>query len=261
MKRYLKLYKSFIRNCIVREMEFRLNFFLSIIMYFSWMALTYLSIQVMYSQINYIGTWDQKEGTFLFIISGFTYSLLKAFLLKNVTDLPEKIRNGNMDFLLTKPVNTRFLVSTRYFKLDQFPRLLVFFILIPIVSANISDALEIKNLILGFTLCLIGTYAMYCFAFIISCIAFWRPRIWNLWAVIQRFMDLSDRPSTIFEGALKYLVYIIPIAAFATIPTQFFLGQGNITLLMISIGVTIIFTVLSSIIWKLALRRYESASS
>ncbi|MBN2016044.1 ABC-2 family transporter protein [Candidatus Dojkabacteria bacterium] len=242
-------------------MEFRLNFFIRTIIYFVWASLAYAGIFIIYSHVNTIGNWDKEEMLLLVTVAGFANTIHKATLYPNVNEIPRYIREGKMDFVLSMPVDARFLVSTRYFKFEQIPRLLVYLLLLIKFTFDVNPHTNITTAILPLILILIGVFGMYCLLFTISCIVFWKPRIWNLFAIINEIENLADRPSDIFRGLLWFVVNLLPIAAFATIPTKFLLGEGNINLFFSSVLVVSVVFILSQMIWKWGLKRYESASS
>ncbi len=261
MLKYLKLYKTFITNCLMRDLEFRINFILYTVLNFLWTGLTYFSVFIIYGQVDRIGSWDKNEMLLFTTVFSFSNALLKLSLYQNSNKLSEYIRNGELDFLLSKPKNTRFIISTRYFKFQQIPRLLMFFYLIFLQTFKLNPQVNISSFFYGFILIFLGVFGMYCLLFIINSFAFWKPRICNLFALTDKLEGLADRPSDIYKGILKYLFTFFPIAAFSTIPAKFFLGKGTIELFIEAAIITVFFFCLSHIIWKLGLKRYESASS
>ena len=261
MAKYLKLYKTFIKNCLIRELEFRLNFIIHTVVFFSYTSLAYISVFLIYGQVDNIGNWNRDKMLLLVTVASFSNALIKMTLHQNINNLPDYIRKGDMDFLLSKPVNTRFLVSTRYFYFEQIPRLIMFFYLVFKFTFQVNSHISGMAIFISFLLILLGIFAMYCLLFIISCIAFWKPRLWNLFAIVDKIQGLADKPADIYKGLLKHFVNILPIAAFATIPTKFLLGEGTTNLLIGAICITIFFFFLSQIVWNLGLRHYESASS
>lgn len=261
MIRYFKLYKSFIKNCLVREMEFRLNFIIQTIIYLLWAGMAYASIFLIYNQVDLIGSWDRNRMLLLTSVFGFTNAIFGATLQRNINKLPRYIRSGDLDFMLSKPLNTKFLVSTRYFTFTHTFRLIVYLYLTYKLTFIINPNLTFTQMLIGLFLIITGLLGMYSFLFMINCIAFWKPRVWNLFAIVNQMKNLADRPSDIFRGFLRLLVNSLPIAAFATIPTKFLLGEGSVNLFFVAIAASLTFFLLSQFIWNQGLKQYESASS
>src|SRR5579864_6861726 len=113
IKRYLKVYAALWRNSVTREMTFKSNFLLWIVVELLWFGLQLSFIGVLYLHTDHIGTWTKWQVVLLIGASHFIQQLFQAFFLVNCTQLSELIRSGRLDFLLLLPVNTRFIISLR----------------------------------------------------------------------------------------------------------------------------------------------------
>ena len=120
IKRYLTIYAALWKNSVAREMSFKGNFILWIIVELLWFGLQLTFVSVIYSQTTTVGTWTQWQMVMLIGASNFIQQIYQAFFLTNCTGLSELVRTGKMDFLLALPVNTRFIVSTRQVDLGAF---------------------------------------------------------------------------------------------------------------------------------------------
>src|SRR6185503_16958419 len=113
LRRYLTIYAALWKNSIVREMGFKTNFLLWIVVEMLWFALQLSFMFVVYSHTDRIGTWSKWQVVMLLGGSHFIQQLFTAFFLTNCTQLSELIRTGKLDFMLLLPVNTRFMISFR----------------------------------------------------------------------------------------------------------------------------------------------------
>src|SRR5450432_4738566 len=120
LNRYLTIYAALWKNSVAREMSFKGNFILWIIVELLWFGLQLSFVTVVYSQTNSVGTWTKWQMVLLVGASNFIQQVYQAFFLVNCTNLSELIRTGKMDFLLLLPVNTRFIVSLRQVDLGAF---------------------------------------------------------------------------------------------------------------------------------------------
>ena len=103
-----------------REMSFKSNFLLWILVELLWFGLQLSFIGVLYLHTDNIGTWTKWQVVMLIGGSHFIQQIYQAFFLVNCTNLSELVRTGKLDFLLLLPVNTRFLVSLRQVDLGAF---------------------------------------------------------------------------------------------------------------------------------------------
>src|SRR5580700_6390818 len=120
LRRYAVIYTALWRNSVVREMGFKSNFLLWIVVALLWFALQLSFIGVVYLHTDHIATWTKWQVVMLVGASHFIQEIFQAFFLTNCTGLSELIRTGRLDFMLLLPVNVRFLVSLRQVDLGGF---------------------------------------------------------------------------------------------------------------------------------------------
>src|SRR6516225_553881 len=120
LARYASIYSALWKNSVTREMIFKGNFLLWIIVELLWFGLQLSFIGVLYLHTDNIGTWTKWQVVLLVGASHFIQQIFQAFFLINCTNLSELVRTGKLDFLLLMPVNTRFVVSFRQVDLGAF---------------------------------------------------------------------------------------------------------------------------------------------
>src|SRR5271170_1200388 len=120
LRRHAVIYHALWRNSVVREMSFKGNFLLWIVVEMLWFGLQLGFIGVIYLHTDHIATWSKWEVILLVGASHFIQQIFQAFFLTNCTQLSELIRTGRLDFMLLLPANTRFLVSLRQVDLGGF---------------------------------------------------------------------------------------------------------------------------------------------
>ena len=118
--RYSAIYAALWKTSVTREMSFKGNFLLWIVVELAWFGLQLAFVGVIFSQTTTVGTWTVWQVVLLTGTSSFIQQIYQAFFLVNCTNLSELVRTGKMDFLLLLPVNTRFVVSTRQVDLPSF---------------------------------------------------------------------------------------------------------------------------------------------
>src|ERR1700761_471952 len=100
MARYFRIYAALWRTSITREMSFKGNFILWIIVELLWFGLQLSFVGVVFTQTSQIGSWSVWEVVLLTGASNFIQHVYQAFFLVNCTNLSELVRTGKMDFLL-----------------------------------------------------------------------------------------------------------------------------------------------------------------
>src|SRR5260370_1656052 len=120
VSRYFKIYAALWKNSVTRELTFKGNFLMWIVVESLWFGLQLCFIGVLYLHTDHIGTWTKWQVVMLIGASHFIQQVFQAFFLINCTNLSELVRTGKLDFLLLLPVNTRFVVSLRQVDLGAF---------------------------------------------------------------------------------------------------------------------------------------------
>jgi ABC-2 type transport system permease protein len=113
--RYAGIWLAQIRYTIMRELMFKANFILWVIVDLSWFGLNLSFIQFLYLQVSTVAGWNKWEMILLVSTNMLIQQIFQMFLMTNLTKLPELIRTGKLDFFLAQPASAQFLVSTRYF--------------------------------------------------------------------------------------------------------------------------------------------------
>ena len=94
--RYLALYGALWKNSVSREMGFKVNFFLWIVVELLWFALQLLFMVVVYQHTESIGDWTKWDVVLLVGASHFIQQIYQAFFLTNVTQISEHVRTGKL---------------------------------------------------------------------------------------------------------------------------------------------------------------------
>ena len=113
---YSRVFLTFARNSLVRDMTFRGNFIIDSITSMAWMLLNLAFYLLIFRYTDSIGEntgWGRYQFFVFFATGLMINSLVQTFFMTNVDELTDLIRTGGLDFLLLKPIDTQFLVSLR----------------------------------------------------------------------------------------------------------------------------------------------------
>ncbi|HTX22670.1 MAG TPA: ABC-2 family transporter protein [Candidatus Aquilonibacter sp.] len=263
LKRYFAIYAVLWKNSVAREMSFKGNFILWIIVELLWFGLQLAFVSVIYSQTSSIGSWTEWQMVLLVGASNFIQQVYQAFFLVNCTNLSELVRTGKMDFILALPVNTRFIVSTRQVDLGAFVNAL-FAVCVMIYAAVKLSLHPTFGQFFGFTaLCVVGIFIHYSLMFMLASISFWTVRAQGIVYGYYNLFNIARMPDEIFHGVFKAMfTFALPILLVSNVPTRVLadkLTSPGWWLLLLSLG--IVWAVISEWFWRFSLNRYTSAST
>src|ERR1700677_4867031 len=174
--RYFRIWLAQIRYSTVREMMFKANFLLWIIVELCWFALNLCFIQFLYLQVDTIAGWT-KWGMILLVSTNFLIQqIFQTFLMINLTKLPELIRTGKLDFFLAQPAPVQFLVSTRNFEPGSVVNTLIAGIVCIVAIAHLNLNLSGVGLLVYPLLVGCGVLIHYSLLLMLMSLAFWMTR-------------------------------------------------------------------------------------
>jgi ABC-2 type transport system permease protein len=263
MKRYLILYAALWKNSVAREMSFKGNFLLWIVVELCWFGLQLSLVSVIYGQTGSVGTWTKWQMVMLVGASNLIQQVYQAFFLVNCTNLSELIRTGKMDFLLLLPVNTRFIVSLRQVDLGAFVNA-VFGLCVMLYAAARLHLHPTFLQIGGFgVLGLFGILIHYSLMFMLASVGFWTVRAQGIVYGYYNLFNIARMPDEAFHGAFKAMfTFALPILLVCNVPVRLLADKlmDPVTwIALLALGV--IWAGISEWFWRISVRRYTSASS
>lgn len=261
--RYAGLYLALVKNSVAREMGFKSNFLLWIVVDLLWFGLQVCFISVLYLHTDNIGSWTKWEVVLLIAASNFIQQIFQALFLVNLTNLSELVRQGKLDFLLLLPANTRFIVSLRQVDLGGFVNATA----AVAVMFYAAHQLGLQPSMLqgaGFVaLCLLGVLIHYFLMTLLAAVCFWTVKAQGIvWGYYNLF-NIARMPDEAFRGVFKvFFTLAIPMLLVSNVPTRVLAGKLEspatiLLMLLLAVGCGIV----SELGWRASLRRYTSASS
>ncbi len=282
---YIKVFLTFARNSLVRDMSFRMNFVLQCISSMSWAAMNWGLFKIIYQFTPAIGPdsgWRENE---FFVFLGTIWiinSLVQTFVMVNAQDFSELIRTGNLDFALLKPIDTQFLISFPRINWAQlancFLGVLVVIYYLRQLSLEPERDIHISFLTvlayLFFVLC--GTIIMYSVMIVLSSTSIWLGRNQHLssfWFYITNFyrypMEIYQRHG-IGWALWGTFTFVVPILVVSNVPARVFAQPSpgasawepwEFYLACYTVVATVGSLLVSRWVFKRALLSYRSASS
>lgn len=242
---------------------FRMDFFGPFFVDGSLFVIQLLAFGVIYSNIDTIGGWHQGE----MILYIGTFSLLNAVNMTlyffGVNGIPDKVRSGELDLYLTKPVSPLFRLSFENISPGSVP-LMIMSICIIAYGAAMSkvQVTALRVLEYLFWLLLMGIL-YYDMEVIIRSVSLYVVSMARMEQLEDAGINLCMKlPGIAFYGVYKFIFYLLlPYGIMATLPVQSMIGDMDYKLAMYGILVVLLFSAGACLMWKKGLKRYNSASS
>jgi len=263
LRRYLALLRVQLRISATTAMQYRAEFVLKGVMALFWILVTLAPLSFVFAQRKSVAGWTFAQAL---VVLGW-FSLLKAVLEGGVTPsltaVVEGVRNGALDFVLLKPADAQFLVSTAKFE----PWRVVDFIGAGFIFAWAFHKLgrwpSRDDVLLALALLVVAVMLLYSIWILVVSAAFWVVRMDNLSYLFGSIFDAGRWPIDAFKSSLlrNIFTYVFPLALMTTFPAKALLGSLDAPHTRIAFAGGLAFTVLARFVWTRALRFYTSASS
>lgn len=263
IKDYIRLYFHMVKYNIMAQMEYKINFFLSVLTEIGFLLAKSLYIIVVFSigmAINGV-----TPNQILMFIGSYTIitGIMDSVYYPNLAAIPGYIQNGELDIYLTKPVSCQYLCSFRKFDIGLgIPNVLAGIIMVVISWTRTGTALNVGNVLGYLFFTITGCIVTYPLLIIPTTLAFRLVRVDALQNIIFALWDFNNMPMTIYHKNLQRLgVFFIPIFLITNFAPMFVFGMLPKSFLVYSIIAIPLFVALSIVLWNRAIKNYSSASS
>jgi ABC-2 type transport system permease protein len=263
LRRYLGIYAMLWRNSLVREMTFKTNFLLWIVVELCWFAIQLTFINVIYLHTDSIAGWSKWQVILLIGTSHFIQEIFQAFFLINCTNLSELVRTGKLDFLLLLPVNSRFIVSVRQLDLGSFVNAAVALAVMIVAGRQLQLTPSLIQLLGFLCLCLAGVLIHYSLMFLLASVSFWTVRAQGIVYAYYNLFNVARLPDAAFHGWFRAVfTFAIPMLLVSNVPVKTLTKRLDSPFEWpILIGMSLACLALSEVGWRFSIRHYTSASS
>lgn len=259
--RYWRIYRTFFVSSFARELEFRANFLAKIGQNVIWILFFVMILLVIYRNTTSVAGWDRGDAFVLAATCFFMNAIFSAFFM-SLVEIPEQVRKGTLDFVLTKPIDTQFWVSTRKFNFDQVGTILAGLVMIGYGSLSGSIHAGALQWLSYFVLVFAATVIFYAFNLALMTTGIWLVRVDNLWVLGETVMQIARYPLDIYGLGLRtVLTFVVPLAFLATVPARQLVRGLDPAMLLWGVGWAAAAFFLARSFWRYALKHYGSASS
>ncbi len=262
MARYLRLLGVQFRASAAVAMQYRVEFLVEGGLALFWVGWSLVPLLVVFGHRASVAGWTFDEA--LVVIGWFTAmkGLLEGAVNPSLTSVVEHIRKGTLDFVLLKPADAQFLVSTARFEpwrvLDLAGAVGIFAVAFHRMGRLPSAAqLAAAALLLA---CAAAT--MYSLWILVISAAFYVVKIDNLSFLFSSIFDAARWPATVFRGFWRFaFTFVVPLALMTTYPALALLGRLDLRTAASALAGTAAFAAFSRLVWTRSIAHYTSASS
>lgn len=262
MVRYWRMFRAFASTEFQFEMEYRVNFLLTLIEVVLVVGTSVGAVFIMFSHTTTLNGWTLPQMIVLIGVYYLVQGGTSLFFSPSFERLMEHIRLGTLDFHLLKPANTQFLVSFRHLRVVRISDVIVGLLVFAAGLVQVGADVGALDAVL-FAIALFAGYVLvYALVLALVTLAFWFVRIENLLTIFWAFTEAGRFPVDLYPGWLRItLSTIVPIGIAVTAPAQAIAGRlDTVGVAVLCAGAFVAWS-LASAFWRVGLRSYTGASA
>tara|TARA_B100000161_G_scaffold235579_1_gene185038 strand:+ start:237 stop:1031 length:795 start_codon:yes stop_codon:yes gene_type:complete len=261
-RKYIKVYTKFLLTSLASELEYKTNILIDLVTAILSLLGSIFLLSIFFQNNNSIGGWKFEQALIIQAIYTILNGITNTWFNPNLTEIVKHIREGTLDFVLLKPIDSQFFISLKKITPSGFLEIMLgFCLLIYCIKLNQIN-LNLSFLTLSSITIICSISILYSLWFFISTTTIWFVKTWNATEVLRSFLYIGRFPLNSFSFSLRIFFSIfIPIAFITTIPSEVFLGIYQLWKIMLELTVAIVFLFTSRKFWLFALKFYSSASS
>jgi ABC-2 type transport system permease protein len=258
----LKVSWLFFKLGVLNELQYRVNFFVSIFQAAIALVAGLVMLALVYSHTDDLNGWSQSELLCVLGVQILMGGIIKTSIQPNMTRLIEDVREGKLDFALTKPEDAQVLVSVREVRIWQAVDIVSGLIVLAVGLTQITTDVGLADAAAFLFALSIGAVLIYCFWLIVATVAFW---VVNMWHAVELFdgIYLTGRfPIGIYPGWLRYSVtFLVPVAFAVSVPAEALTSRLDWQTLLLAVVFAVSLFSFTRWFWRFGLRRYSGASA
>ncbi len=278
---YGRIFLAFMRNSLVRDMNFRSNFWIECFASMSWVLMNvgfYLLIFSYTREIGHGTGWGKYEYFVFLATTMFVNSIMQTFFMPNAQEFSELIRTGGLDFALVKPADTQFLISLQRVSWSSLANFVVAVVMLVVSLYHLTtrEANPLQLHWIAFVLypfyLLCGVALLYSLMISLAATSIWLGRnqsLYDFWFYITNF---SRYPMEVYSGSVGmplrcFFTFVIPVLIVVNVPARILawplrpLGDHYWLYPLFGLVATVVGLLASRWVFQRALGSYRSASS
>jgi ABC-2 type transport system permease protein len=259
---YLQIIATYFRLGVLSELEYRANFFVQIFESILGLVVSLGGLAVVFAHTDSLGGWSPDQLVALVGIYIFVGGLINMVINPSMQRFMEDVRQGTLDFTLTKPADSQLLVSVQRVEIWKLVDVGLGLVVIGVALVRLQAVIGVADTAVFALALFCGSTIVYSFWLILATFSFWFVRIENILVIFQSMYSAGRWPVGIYPNWLQFvLTFLVPVAFAVTVPAEGLIGRLTDQTLALALAVTLGLLVVSRLFWRFGIRHYSGASA
>ncbi len=266
--RYGRSLRLFWGTALAAQLEYQLNVLLELLAAAANLAGSVFILALFFGPAagppggRQLGGWSWQEAL---VVQGM-YTLLdgvaSTWLRPNLGAIVNHVREGTLDFVLLKPIDSQFWLSCRTLSPAGLSEIVLGLGLIAWAAPRAGASFGPASVALAVLLLLAAVLLLYALWFLLATTSIWFVKTWNATEVLRAALTAGRFPLSAYPPGLRLVfTLVLPVAFLTTVPAEAILGRITPGWSGLALAVAGGGLLLCRAFWRYALRHYTSASS
>ncbi len=259
---YLRLLALYFRISVIGELAYRVNFWIQLFQSLLELATALAGLAVVFSYTSALGGWTPDEILALVGVYMLVGGMIGVVIQPSLTEFIDSVREGTLDFVLTKPEDSQILASIQRVEIFELIDVALGFAVLVIALARLGERVGLAQAATFAGMLVAGGVIIYSFWLILASLSFWFVRVENILEIFRSMYEAGRWPISLYPGWLRFaLTFVVPVAFATTVPAQALTGRLSGDTIVAAVALAVALLVVSRVLWRIGLRQYSGASA
>ena len=186
------------------ELQYRANFFIQLLQTTVAAGTALIVLNLVYSKTDELNGWSEPELQVVMGIQILLGGVIRMSIQPNMERLMEEVRDGKLDFALTKPEDSQVFVSVREVRIWRAVDIFAGALVLAYGVNGLERSVDVGDAALFAAMLLVGALTIYCFWLFITTGAFWIVNTWSILELFEGVYQTGRFPVSIYPGWLRF---------------------------------------------------------
>ncbi|HVP11452.1 MAG TPA: ABC-2 family transporter protein [Phycisphaerae bacterium] len=264
MIRAIKLILLFARVSVQNIAAYRFEMIMRSIMSVLHLGAELVGVWTIFKNTQSLQGWGVPHMLVLVGVYRIIAGGIRMSIVPNMRRVFDDIRDGTLDFVLLKPVNSQFLVSIREFIVWRIADVILGAAVAVVGCVMLLGRVPPGPAAVFVVMLAAGFAIVYAVWLILATLCFWFVRIQNIEMIFWNVFEAGRFPIVIYRPWVQWvLTFIVPLAFITTFPAGVLFGDSTMVpraTPLLAVLVAVVLLVISNRFWRFGLRHYSGAS-
>jgi ABC-2 type transport system permease protein len=209
-----------------------------------------------------LGGWRPDEVLALVGVYFLVGGLIGLVIQPGMAQLIDSVRDGTLDFTLTRPEDAQLLISIQHLEIWKLIDIVLGLAVLVIALIRLGAAVGAGQAAAFALMLLAGAAIIYSFWLMLATLSFWFVRVENILEIFRSMYEAGRWPVSLYPGWLRFaLTFVVPVAFATTVPAEALTGRLTVETLLGAVLLAVVLLVASRLFWRAGLRHYSGTSA